>query len=53
MTFSHEVDVEISELLYEDQEYLKLNPEERIVVLNRLNSMLHHTLYDNSLGDTI
>ena len=45
MTTTEQVDKDISEALHEDEEYLKLSPEERVLVLNRLNSMLHHTLY--------
>ncbi len=46
MSITTDVDRDISEALQDDQEYLKLSPEERIKVLERLNSMLHHTLYD-------
>ncbi len=46
MDITQQVDDEISEALHEDEEYLKLTPEERIKVLQKLNSMLHHTLYE-------
>ncbi len=46
MSITEEVDKDISEALNDDAEYLKLTPAERVEVLNRLNGMLHHTLYD-------
>ncbi len=43
---TEQVDRDISEALHEDEEYLKLSPEGRIKVLEQLNGMLHHTLYE-------
>ncbi len=46
MNITQQVDMDISVALFEDPEFLKLNEEERIKVLSKLNGMLHHTLYD-------
>lgn len=51
MTITQQVDMDISIALFQDEEFLKLSEEERVVVLYRLNSMLHHTLYDITEGD--
>lgn len=51
MNITEDVDREISEALNEDQEYLKLSPEERVKVIEQLNGMLHHTLYQIKEGD--
>lgn len=41
-----QVDKDISEALNEDEQYLKLSPEERVEMLKKLNKLLHHTLYE-------
>ncbi len=45
MTITQQVDMDISIALFKDEEFLKLNEEERCEVLEQLNGMLHHTLY--------
>ncbi len=44
-TIRDEVDEEITMLLHEDAEFIKLSEEERKIILKKLNEMLHHTLY--------
>lgn len=46
MNITDQVDRDISEALHEDEEYLKLTPEQRVKVLEQLNGLLHHTLYE-------
>jgi len=42
---TEQVDEDISEALNEDQHFIGLDEEEKKIVLDRLNQMLHHTLY--------
>ena len=42
---TQQIDQEISQALCDDEFYKDLTPEEKELVLGRLNGLLHHTLY--------